>query len=153
MADRVTFTRSAAERIASVVRTVEAGNRDTGALPTLPRLGGGGGGKPIRICTYTGPWSIGSSKVVTFKNQTATPNTASATNLFLPLPSNGTRDCAIAKDGSAWYLIQAQFDTAQFVANVSLTTSAIEFTRYEGVSLGTASTVSILITTCATATA
>ena len=152
MADRVTFTQGSAQRIAKVVRLVEAGRRDALGLPTSPRLDGGSP-KLIRMCTYSGAWSIGSAKTVTFKNQTTTPNTASATNLFLPLPSNGTRDCAIARDGSAWYLIQAQFDTAQFVANVSLTTSAIEFTRYEGVSLGTASTVSISITTCATATA
>lgn len=111
MADRVTFTPGSAERIAKVVRIVEAGNRDaTGYVPS-PRLQGGGG-KLFRVCTFTGAWSIGSTKTVTFKNQTATPNTASATNLFFPLTNTATtttRDCAIAKDGTAWYLIDVRF--------------------------------------------
>jgi hypothetical protein len=61
-----------------------------------------GGGKVFRICTFTGAWAINALKTVTFKYQTSTPNTASATNLFAAVPApTGSGDCAIAKDGTA----------------------------------------------------
>ncbi|NBW80038.1 MAG: hypothetical protein EBR27_13710, partial [Betaproteobacteria bacterium] len=43
-----------------------------------------------------------------------TPNTVSATNLFFPVTSTaaGNRDCAVAKDGTAWYLIDVKMATA-----------------------------------------
>lgn len=106
---RVDFTRGAAERIAAAVRTVEQGERDQ----TGPRYGKAGdtpGGKVFRVCTFTGAWSINTSKTVTFKNQTATPNTAMAMNLFSNVQTSAisVRNCAIARDGTAWYLIAAQ---------------------------------------------
>lgn len=64
--------------------------------------------KVFRVCTFTGAWAINTSKTVTFKNQTTTPNTAVATNLFANITATGTRNCAIAKDGTAWFLIAAQ---------------------------------------------
>lgn len=108
--ERVSFTRPAAERIAKVVRAVEAGDRDAGPLsfgyrdtPT---------GKAFRICTFTGSWTINVTKTVTFKYQTTTPNTAVANNLFASITgttaTSTTKDCAIAKDGTAWFLIAAQ---------------------------------------------
>jgi hypothetical protein len=46
---------------------------------------------------------------VTFFNQTTTPNTVAAVNLFANIATpSGARNCAIAKDGTAWYLIAAQ---------------------------------------------
>lgn len=106
--DRVTFTRPAAERIAKVVRTVERG--DTSGQPLT--FGSGPRGLPgvvFRVCTFTGAWSINASKTVTFKYQTATPNTASAINLFSAIASfTGSRDCAIAKEGTAWFLVAAR---------------------------------------------
>jgi len=110
---RVTFTKGAAERIGKVVREVEAGNRDLGPLTFGPRVGGAGG-KTFRVCTFTGSWSINASKTVTFKNQTSTPNTVSAINLFAAVGNTASaiqRDCAIAKDGTSWYLIAAVCDT------------------------------------------
>ena len=101
----VTFTRPAAERIAHVVRTVERSGRDTKGPTWNPRMEGGGGGVFFHIGTFTGAWAISSVNVVTFKYQTTTPNTASVTNLFFPYPENGTKDCAIAKEGTAWFLI------------------------------------------------
>lgn len=70
--------------------------------------------KVFRVCTFTGAWAINTSKTVTFKNQTTTPNTVSATNLFFPIdkPPISQRDCAIAKDGPAWYLIDVPLRTA-----------------------------------------
>ena len=121
--ERVTFTSGAADRIAKVVRAVEGGDRDCGPLTFGARIGGVSG-KVFRVCTYTGAWSIGSSKTVTFKYQTATPNTVSATNLFFPVTNTATasaRDCAIAKDGTAWFLIDVKLAerTAVFVTSTA----------------------------------
>jgi hypothetical protein len=108
LADRVVFLRPDAERIARAVRTVEAGNRNETPL-TFRRVGGEGGGgkeKVFRVCTFTGAWNKAASKTVTFRGVTST---VSAVNLFAAIPSaSGTRNCAIAKDGTAWYLIAAE---------------------------------------------
>lgn len=67
--------------------------------------------KVFRICTFTGSWATATLKTVTFKYQTNTPNTVSAMNLTMHLPDIGLTppyyDCAIAKDGTAWYLVSA----------------------------------------------
>ncbi len=98
MADRVTFTPGSAERIAKVVRIVEAGNRDTSGLPTSPRLGGGSVG--IKFCSWTGTWSYNSTKTITFASGS---NTATATNVILGV---GAGDGWVARKGSAgWALV------------------------------------------------
>lgn len=107
---RVDFTRGAAERIAAVVRQVEGGNRD-GAPLKFRKVDTDGGVKSFRIGTFSGAWSVGDTKTVTFKYRTNTPNTVTAINLFLDLPSDGTKDCAIAKDAGTWHLIQWQWVT------------------------------------------
>ena len=66
------------------------------------------GAKTFRICTFTGSWSINATKTVTFRGVTTTPNTVSAVNLFAAVSNTATKNCAIAKDGTAWYLIAAQ---------------------------------------------
>jgi hypothetical protein len=143
--ERVTFTRPAAERIAKVVRTVEAGDRDQpgitfGSAMVAPRT--------FRMATFTGAWSINGTKTVTLRGSTAT---LSAVNLFLNLPDNGQRNCAVAKDGTAWNLIQWQWNEADVMTGASLGTAHLEFTRVKSVSLATATTVRISITTCSTA--
>ena len=150
--ERVTFTRPAAERIAKVVREVEAGDRDQPGLTFGNRVTGSSG-KSFRICTYTGAWSIDGTKTVTFRNQTTTPNTVAAVNLFIELPDNGERNCAVSKDGTAWYLTQWQWDASTAISSVTLTTASLEFSRINVASLGAAATVSISVTTCSTATA
>jgi hypothetical protein len=129
--ERVTFTKPAAERIAKVVRAVEGGDRDTGPL-TFGNRGVAGNPKAFRVCTFTGAWSINATKTVTFRNQTATPNTVAAVNLFFPFPAatNATTDCAIAKDGAAWYLIDVPFEeaTAVFVSATSSTSVMTDVT-------------------------
>lgn len=109
--ERVTFTRPAAERIAKVVREVEQGDRDAVGLSFGYRAAGGGA-KVFRICTFTGSWSINASKTVTFRNVTTTPNTASALNLFAAVvgatSTSATKHCAVAKEGTAWFLIAAE---------------------------------------------
>lgn len=116
--ERVTFTKPAAERIARVVREAERGNRDQAGLQFGPRLDGGVQ-KTFRVCTFTGAWSTTTVKTVTFRNQTATPNTLAATNLFFEIPDDGQKNCAVARDGTAWYLLQWQWAiaTCSTVAN------------------------------------
>jgi hypothetical protein len=120
----VSFSRPAAQRIAKAVRVVEAGDRNQPGL-TFDHPMPGGGGKVFRVCTFTGAWAIGSTKNVAFKYQTSTPNTAVATNLFFPVTSTAQLDCAIAKDGTAWFLIDVPFYTASavFITAVSVTAS------------------------------
>ena len=106
----VTFSRQSAQRIAKVVRTVEAGNRDQpGITFDHPQPGGT---KVFRLCTFTGSWTIDVQKVVTFLNQTTTPNTVSAYNVFATISgstaTNVFKHVAIAKDGTAWYAIAAE---------------------------------------------
>jgi hypothetical protein len=66
----------------------------------------------FRICTFTGAWAKTSDKTVTFRGVTSTPNTVSATNLFAAITgvtaTSTSRACAIARDGTAWYLIAAE---------------------------------------------
>jgi hypothetical protein len=139
----VTFSRPAAQRIAKAVRTVEAGDRNQPGL-TFDHPQFGGTGKLFRVCTFTGSWSIGSTKSVTFKYQTTTPNTAAATNLFFPVTSTATLDCAIAKDGTAWFLVDVPFYTASavFITAVSV-----------GATLNTNTCAITVATTSSTATA
>jgi hypothetical protein len=102
----VKFTRPAAQRIAEAVRKVEGGNRDQPPFgfehPQVASVA-----KVFRVCTFTGSWSINATKTLIFKNQTSTPNTAAAVNLFCGLDV-GTVACdvSVAKDGTAWYLLQ-----------------------------------------------
>jgi len=147
----VTFTRPAAERIAHVVRTVERSGRDTKGPVWSPRMEGGGGG--IRLCTFSGAWAISNVKVVTFKNQTTTPNTVSASNLFWPIPDGPQRDCSIAKEGTAWYLLVPQLYAADAATAATITTASLEFKTLPVVALATSSTVmfSVSVVTCSTA--
>lgn len=112
MATPVNFTRPAAERIARVVRVVEGGSRDSsGPLFDRPWSDDAATRKVFRVCTFTGSWSKLSAKVVTFYGITTTPNTVTATNLFVDLSACGTATataCAIARDGTAWYVIAAE---------------------------------------------
>ena len=97
--ERVTFTRPAAERIANAVRTVEQGDRDCGPL-RFERIGGGGGGKPIRLCSWTASWSYGSTAVITFTPGTA--STATATNRILGV---GPGEGWVANGTAGWSLV------------------------------------------------
>ena len=88
MADPVNFTRSAAERIAKVVRAVEFGNREGGALayerpwPNTP-------GSPLRLATFTGNWQTASYTTVTLHGST---QTASVYNWCSPAVGVATND-------------------------------------------------------------
>jgi len=138
VADRVTFTKGSAERIAQVVRIVESGNRDTGGLPTSPRFGPGGAA--IKFCTWTGNWPHGDTATITF--DPATSVTATAVNVVLGFgPGNGW----VARKGTAgWHLIGADL-------TLQPAFSSTEIQLFGHDDDGIANWYSI--TTCATATA
>jgi len=105
----VSFSRGAAQRIAKVVRVVEAGDRSQDGL-TFDHPMPSASRKVFRVATFSGVWDKNTSKTVTFRNQTSTPNTAMAENLFVTVgnTATGTLNCAIGRDGTAWYLIAAE---------------------------------------------
>lgn len=109
--DPTQFTRESAERIGRVVRAAELAVPAARPL-TFDRVDVVQKAKVFRICTYTGAWSKNTNKTVTFRGVTATPNTVSATNLFANIAgvtvTSTTKNCAIAKDGTSWYLIAAE---------------------------------------------
>jgi len=143
--DPTQFTRESAERIANVVRAAELSTPESRPL-SFAREDFFRNRKIFRVCTFTGQWPTGVEKVVTFKYQTATPNTASAMNLFYPIAKTAAAgDCAIAKDGNAWFLVDVPMEEATAVfasSTVSVTvfgtgsTSVIRF-------IGTGSTSTI----------
>jgi len=113
--DPTQFTRESAERIANVVRAAELSS--PGAKPlSFAREDFFRNRKIFRIATFAGAWPTGVEKIVTFKYQTQTPNTASALNLFFPVSNTATSgDCAIAKDGTAWFLVDVPLEEATAV--------------------------------------
>ena len=147
--DAVQFTRESAERIANVVRAAEL-TPTRGRALSFDAIQQSASRKTFRMATYTGAWAINDTKTVTLRGVTTTPNTLSAVNLFLNLPDNGQRNCAVAKDGTAWHLVQWQWDAATALSSATLGGS-LEFGRINVPSLGTAATVSISVTTCSTA--
>ena len=124
----VKFSRGSAQRIAKVVRIVEAGDRNQPGVTfdhPMP-----GGGKVFRVCTFTGSWSIGTTTTLTFQNVTTTPNTVSATNqLFTIGDACETQVAYIGKIKSDWHLLNVQHHETAVIVNVTLTTAALQFTR------------------------
>ena len=102
--DAVQFTRESAERIANVVRAAELTPRsgsplNFGAVLESPRR------RVFRMATFTGSWPKGTAKAVSLGGGA----TLSATNLFAAIgTAAGSRNCAVARDGAAWYLIAAE---------------------------------------------
>jgi hypothetical protein len=146
MADLTQFDVRSAARIARVVQAVEREPVRAEPLTFLAVLEQRQK-KTLRLGTYTGAWPVNAANTVTLRGSTAT---LSAVNLFLNLPSSGQRNCAIGRDGTAWHLIQWQQDAATALSSVTLGGS-LEFTRVNVISLGTASTVAVSVTTCSTA--
>jgi hypothetical protein len=100
-----TFDLESASRIAGVVRAVESEPQRTKPL-VFDAIGPSSKKKVFLICTFTAAWSIDQTQTVRIRNSTAT---LQAVNLFAGITSvSGTKNCAIAKDGTAWYLIAAQ---------------------------------------------
>ncbi len=143
----VSFSRPAAQRIAKAVRTVEAGDRNQPGLTfdhPMP-----GGVASFRTATFTGSWSIGGVKNVTYKYVMGTTN---ATNDLMSLPDAGTRNCVIGREGTAWRLINWQWDIAYAATAATLTTTSLRFDTLPFAAVSTSSTVtfSVSVATCAT---
>lgn len=145
----VSFSRGAAQRIAKVVRTVEAGDRSQpGVVFDHPQFGSG---SAIRTATFTGAWSVGSVKNVTYKYASGTAN---AYNDLMDLPSAGTRNCIIGREGTAWRLINWQWNVAYAATGATLTSTALRFDTLPVGVVATSSSVTFSISaTACTATA
>lgn len=99
------FEIGSAQRIARVVRAVEQEPRRAKPLG-FAAIPDSGNKRVFRMCTFTGAWSKDTAKVVTLRGVTAT---LSAVNLFAAISTAASaRDCAVARDGTAWYLIAAE---------------------------------------------
>lgn len=97
------FDAQSAVRIANAVRQVEIGDRAEKPLefdPVLPEQG-----KKFRIATFSGAWSPNSQKVVQFVANGQTVNAYNRTFPLFSVPANNQIACSIAKDGTAWYLV------------------------------------------------
>jgi hypothetical protein len=106
MADLTQFDFRSAVRIARVVQAVEQEPRRARPL-TFEAVGEQRRQKVVfKMATFTGEWSKNSLKSVTLRGATVTLN---ATNLFANIATAASsRNCAIARDGTAWYLIAAE---------------------------------------------
>ena len=78
--ERLAFTRPAVERIARVVRQVEAGDRKGEPLRFGTRMAGSGA--KLQLATFTGAWATAAYKTVTLAGST---NTASVLNACNPV--------------------------------------------------------------------
>jgi hypothetical protein len=138
VADRVTFTPGSADRIAKVVRIVEAGNRDATGYVASPRLQGGSG-SPVKFALWTATtnWTVATvtaatttnnTKVIQFAFPLATASQGTATITFsagatvtcinhlaaIPLlttvatATQAVQVILVTKDGGSWRLIGAQ---------------------------------------------
>lgn len=148
--DPVQFTYESAERIANVVRAAE----------TLPAVGSplrfgarvvslGASSSRIRTATFTGAWGIGAVKNVTYKYVNGTAN---AYNDLINLPSAGTRTCVVGREGTAWRLMNWQWDVAYAATAATLSSTALRFDTVPVAAVGTSSVVtfSISATACTT---
>lgn len=102
---RVTFTKGSAERIAAVVRDYEAGDR--GAEPLRFGTVATDARKTFRVATFSGAWNPNSEKVVQLVSNGQTVNAVNRTFPLSSVPATSQVACSIAKDGTAWYLVDA----------------------------------------------
>jgi hypothetical protein len=162
VADRVTFTPGSAERIAKVVRIVEAGNRDANGYVLSPRLQGDGGGR-LRLGTFTGDWSIGTYKTVKLQGSTNTVSVYNWCNAAVgsdTANTTNTRYVIFGRVNGTQSAVELQMqDTAQ---TCSSSIAGVDLTQFPGYAAGEVQLLGhsnsdclqwYSITTCATATA
>ena len=103
----VRFTRGAGERIGRAIIGFERQTKGAAPLTYEHIVPGAPASKVFRMATFgTAAWPVDSSAMVTFLGAT---NTATALNLFGSLSTAASsRQVAIAKDGTTWFLIQAR---------------------------------------------
>ena len=125
--DYVRFSRSAGQRIAKAVIAVEGGGRDQGPITFNPALGAPGG-KVFRVATFTGAWAKDSFKTVTLRGSTST---LSVENFLYSLPDDGTKKAEVARDGTAWVLVNVEHVTQNVIWNVTQSSTALTFERMQ----------------------
>jgi hypothetical protein len=102
---RVSFTRQGADRIARVVRTVEAGDKKGNALTFgnrfRPKVEAAG--DIFRVAAFTGSWSVDSTKTIEFIDPIYSGATATAINYFCGIAGG---EVGVARNASnVWHLI------------------------------------------------
>jgi len=97
------FDAQSAIRIANAVRKVEIGDRAEKPLEFDPVMQDQS--KRFRIATFSGPWNPNSQKVVQLVTNGQTVNAFNRTFPLFSVPVNSQIACSIAKDGTAWYLV------------------------------------------------
>jgi hypothetical protein len=132
----VKFTRASAQRIARVVRTVEAGNRTQGGVEfEHPQYQSSG----LKVAKFTGSWATASYKTVTLVGST---NTASVYNWCNPSASSSA--CTAAQG----YVIFGRVSGTNSVLEITLTRTCtdstctmtlgtVDLTTFPGYSAGT----------------
>lgn len=159
----ITFDRPSGDRIADAVRTVEQMRPAAKPLTYLPILleDGGGSADVFRVGTFSGKWEKGEKIVVTtgFGNP---PRTFYSHNELFDIPASDTPStCVNAKYRGSWFMVNVSLSTTEFVHYVSIQEnntefgtypSVLSFTRFYGFQLGGAPSLSIPVSTCATAT-
>jgi hypothetical protein len=129
-----------------VVRAAETAPRPARPL-TFDAIQQSASRKVFRTGTFTGAWSIGHAKTVTMQGSTAT---LSAVNQFFPVTNtaSGSRQCAIAKDGTAWYLVGVRVSTASISVVTNVTVGGSFNTANCSISIGrtlTTATASVVV--------
>lgn len=116
----VSFSRSAAQRIANAVRIVEGGDRGQPGLTFDHPNSTGAATKVLRLATFSGSWNINTVKTVTFQNLPT--STASVTNLHWPITLTGytNETVIVGKEGTAWYLVVPPLEAATAVVDVQV---------------------------------
>lgn len=98
---RVTFTPSAAKRIARVVRMVEGGDR---SIPAATQRTGSDDGNIVRG-TFTGAWAKGSEKTVTDATLTSVTYAKVQNRLASLTVASGDVGCLISYVAGEWVLV------------------------------------------------
>lgn len=100
--------RETIHRVAGM-QTPEGGSLLPGIV--LPMMQPSEGGV-VRMGKFTGTWTKNSDRIVTLLNSAITPNTVSATNVFVTITGTTVTStfikCAIAEDGTAFFVIAAE---------------------------------------------
>lgn len=79
----------------------------------------------FKACRFSGAWGLTGDKVVT---SISTGETFNATNLIFDIPNVGsTLHCVIGKDGTAWYLSNAQHQGTNVITRVAIEGSSLVF--------------------------
>lgn len=157
MADKYLIGESLRTRLKTVVDKVEGwshGDADE-KIPTSFTEGPPAAPK-IRLCEFTGAWSIGSNKSVNVYGLT---HTITVTNISLDVPSpDEKKPCVAVKTGTAWHLVAAPIPTAttqtvtiDVITNVTLGSGGLVFTKSKIAVISTASASSVTIGTTACA--